>query len=264
MHYLIKLSYRGSDFHGWQRQQGQVSVQQSLEEALSVLLKEQIRVTGAGRTDTGVNALRYVAHFDAAKDFDCKDMIYKLNAILPRAVAVEKIVPAQPSFNARFDALEREYRYFLHRKKDPFAESYSYLYAYPDVDFGKMNRCAALLVGKHDFRCFEKAGSDTKTSICTVFEAGWQTYRPEIAASSEEDAYWYFRISADRFLRNMVRSIVGTLLEVGRGRRSEEDFASLILDEDYSPVKSIMLQRAGESVPGQALFLYSVRYREDF
>ena len=263
MHYLIKLSYRGSDFHGWQRQCAQDSVQQSLEEALSTLLKEQIQVTGAGRTDTGVNALRYVAHFDADKDFDCKDMIYKLNAILPRAIAVEKIAPAPDSFNARFDALEREYRYFLHRKKDPFAEVLSYLYAYPDVDFERMNRCAGLLVGKHDFRCFEKAGSDTRTSICTVFEAGWQTYRPEIAASSEGDVYWFFRISADRFLRNMVRSVVGTLLEVGRGRRSEEDFAGLILDENYSPFKSVMRQRAGESVPGHALFLYSVRYKED-
>ena len=277
MRYRIKLSYRGADFCGWQVQPDAPSVQQTLEQSLSTLLHAPVAVTGAGRTDTGVNAIGYIAHFDAADGLDTRQLCYKLNAILPRSVVVHDIAPAAPDFHARFDAAEREYCYFLHRTKDPFVEAFSYLYTFPEVDFGAMNEAALSLLGRHDFRCFEKTGADSKTSICTVREAAWQRYTPthlQLIGRDGGDDYWFFRIVADRFLRNMVRAVVGTLLEVGRGKRSVEDFQSLVLpaechpelvegsldsarDDTFSqPSRSL----AGESVPGHALFLSRVSY----
>ena len=280
MRYSIKLSYSGADFCGWQVQPDAPSVQQTLEKALSVLLHAAVAVTGAGRTDTGVNAIGYIAHFDAAGGLDTHQLCYKLNAILPRSVVIHEIAPAPPDFHARFDATRREYTYFLHRVKDPFMDAYSWLYTFPEVDFAAMNEAAQALPGQHDFRCFEKTGADSKTSLCTVFEAGWHRYTPtHLALTGREggDDYWYFRIAADRFLRNMVRAVVGTLLEVGRGKRSVEDFRSLVLPacppekichpepaegslgsarDDISSSRSL----AGESVPGHALFLSEVRY----
>ena len=235
MRYSIKLSYRGAEFCGWQIQPDAPSVQQTLEGALSTLLRTAVGVTGAGRTDTGVNAIGYIAHFDAAEGLDTAQLCYKLNAILPRSIVVHAIAPAAPDFHARFDATRREYTYFLHRVKDPFVEDYSYLYTFPGVDFDAMNRAAQALPGRHDFRCFEKTGADSKTSLCTVTEAGWHRYTPtHLALTGREggEDYWYFRIAADRFLRNMVRAVVGTLLEVGRGKRSVEDFRALILPPD--------------------------------
>ena len=294
MRYRIKLSYSGAGFCGWQVQPDAPSVQQTLQAALSTLLRvPEVSVTGAGRTDTGVNAIGYIAHFDAAEGLDTRQLCYKLNAILPRSVVIHDIAPAAPDFHARFDATEREYIYFLHRCKDPFADGYSYLYTFPDVDFEAMNRAAQALPGRHDFRCFEKTGADSKTSLCTVREAGWHRYTPthlSLTGRDGGDDYWYFRISADRFLRNMVRAVVGTLLEVGRGKRSVEDFAALVLPADYTDEGSpgsgarepdcdgnhpaIPLEgtqgvtgrlpagrsRAGESVPGHALFLSGVCY----
>lgn len=266
MRYRIELSYRGDGFCGWQIQPDAPSVQQALEEALSTLLHTRVAVTGAGRTDTGVNAIGYIAHFDAAGGLDTTQLAYKLNAILPRSVVVHEVSPAAPDFHARFDAVQREYLYFLHRTKDPFVENFSYLYTFPGVDFEAMNRAAEALLGRHDFRCFEKSGADSKTSICTVSQAAWQRYTPthlQLTGHPGGDDYWYFRISADRFLRNMVRAVVGTLLEVGRGKRSVAEFQSLVLpvssstDQDGgSPARSL----AGESVPGHALFLSEVRY----
>lgn len=269
MRYYIILSYCGAGFHGWQIQPAATSVQGVLESALSVLLREDIRVTGAGRTDTGVNAIGYTAHFDAADDMDTERIACKLNAILPSSVAVHSIRKAPDGFHARFGASRREYTYFLHRVKDPFAESFSYRCSYPELDFDRMNRAAELLLGRHDFRCFEKAGADSKTSICNVFEARWTSYEPVVHTVARTDGngvplkdYWYFRISADRFLRNMVRAVVGTLIDVGRGRRSLEDFGELVLDAGYSSEKSVMRSNAGESVPGNALFLSKVDYQK--
>ena len=292
MRYLVKLSYLGRDFHGWQVQPSDPSVQQALEDALGILLRHPVPVTGAGRTDAGVNAVGYIAHFDAEEGLDEQRLVCKLNAILPPAVTVLGIRPASPGFHARFDATKREYTYFLHRVKDPFVESWSYLYTYPGLDFGAMNAAAACLKGRHDFRCFEKSGTDVKTSICTVNEAFWAAYTPTVSAlgvagaqpkmtgsqpgktgaqpenarTRQEEAgpgwpYWYFRISADRFLRNMVRAVVGTLLEVGRGKRSAEDFRALILDADPLRAREVMRSCAGESVPGHALFLSGVEYQ---
>ncbi len=299
MRYSIVLSYAGAGFCGWQRQPSDPSVQECLEDALGKLLGGDVPVIGAGRTDTGVNAIGYVACFDGPEGLAADDFCYKLNAILPRSVVVLSVAPAAPDFHPRFDARRREYTYFLHRSKDPFVEAFSWQCGYPGLDFEAMNAAAALLVGTHDFSCFEKVGADNKTSVCTVFEAYWAQYTPSLYAimTPEQGSlpasggqYWYFRISADRFLRNMVRAIVGTLIEVGRGKRSVDDFAGLILPPEQGnlsaplpprtgPTQKTSAERlpasgnapstkanaplrslAGESVPGHALFLSKVEY----
>ncbi len=272
MRYSVTLSYSGADFCGWQKQPGAPSVQETLENALGTLTGQPVAVVGAGRTDTGVGAVGYVAHFEVPAELDAQWLCCKLNAILPHQIAVQEVVPATPEFHARFHATRREYTYFLHRRKDPFACGWSYLYGYPGLDFELMDRAAALLAGTHDFSSFQKKGSDNRTTICTVFEAGWHPYVPThvsilghsdslyrqfpeggVSAGVQSD-YWYFRISADRFLRNMVRAIVGTLLEVGRGRRTLEGFAELIGGGSRSD--------AGESAPGHALFFSRIEYPE--
>ncbi len=290
MRYRIELSYDGADFCGWQVQPSAPTVQEALEAALGTLLRTRVQVTGAGRTDTGVSASYYVAHFDfdgavpepldlapdaheASSALDFAQLRFKLNAILPKSVCILNIAPASPDFNSRFDATRRQYTYYLHRSKDPFCGRYSYFYAYPDVDFDAMNRAAQALLGTHDFSCFEKSGGDNKTSVCTVFTARWEPYTPVVCAARPAEArksaenapagYWHFTIEADRFLRNMVRAVVGTLLEVGRGRRTEADFASLVLPVDPLPAGQEHVSRrsaAGESVPGHALFLSDIEY----
>lgn len=265
MRYSIKLSYSGAPFRGWQKQTDAPSVQETLETALGTLLGHPVQLTGAGRTDTGVNAIAYIASFDAEGPIDGHFLCYKLNAILPASIAVLDIRQEAPEFHARFDAKMRSYTYFLHRCKDPFVASTSYFYGYPELDFDAMDKAAELLLGTHDFSCFEKTGADNKTSICTVSEAFWKPYTPIHAGLTEGAAgftsakiadracsnYWYFRISADRFLRNMVRAIVGTLLEVGRGKRSIEDFASLILPPE-SAAPDVNPPECGASPEGHA------------
>lgn len=256
MRYCIKLSYDGSPFFGYQIQPGHPSVQECVEAALSRLLGSYVAITGAGRTDTGVNAVGYVAHFDVngALPYVEADFCYKLNAILPRQIVIHSVVPVADDFHARFDATRREYTYFLHRSKDPFVEHYSWRCGYPVLDFDAMNRAAQHLLGTHDFSAFEKTGGDNKTSICTVYEAFWAPYTPSHVQvmGYQGTEYWYFRIAANRFLRNMVRAVVGTLIEVGRGRRSPDSIIGLIESGTRSD--------AGESVPAQALFLNKVEY----
>ena len=257
MRYSITLSYNGASFSGWQIQKGAPSIQETLEKALSTLLSEEISVTGAGRTDAGVNAVGYVAHFDSERAVDAvsgADFCYKINAILPVSIRVHEILPATPEFHARFDAVSREYTYFLHRTKDPFAEGYSLWYGYPTLDFALMNELAQELLGTHDFSCFEKTGGNNKTSICTVTEARWVQYVPTHVSvlGYPSDGYWYFRISANRFLRNMVRAVVGSLLDVGRGRHDAAWFRALLASGTRSD--------AGESVPAHALFLSHIDY----
>ena len=292
MRYAILLSYDGSPFCGWQVQQGAETVQECLERALSKLTGAPVSVTGAGRTDSGVNAVGYVAHFDVPDAGeagagvagmrgapDPAVLSYKLNAILPPSVVVHALWPVGADFHARFDASQRKYTYFLHRLKDPFVEKYSLRRDW-DLDFEAMNRAAALLLGRHDFACFEKTGTDVKTTVCTVTEAFWAPYTPThvalmgfapaAPAPGADPASWrymYFKISADRFLRNMVRAIVGTLLEVGRGKRSVEDFAALILPAGDAGTRTgsagkreSLRSLAGDSVPGHALFLSGVDY----
>ena len=262
MRYSICLSYDGSVFCGWQIQPHSPSVQAALEAAISRLLGRPVAVTGAGRTDTSVNASRYVAHFDydGTLPFEASDFVYKLNAILPRQVAVHSVLPAEEDFHARFSARKRSYTYFIHRQKDPFVAAFSWQCGYPDLDFDAMNKACAHLLGTHDFSCFEKTGTDNKTSVCTISEAFWAPYTPshiQVMAPEAEPTfgtsqYWYFRVSADRFLRNMVRAIVGSLIEVGRGKHEPEWIAELIATGTRSD--------AGESVPGHALFLNKVEY----
>lgn len=256
MRYKVMLSYDGSPFSGWQIQNQESTVQGSLQKALQTLLKEEIAVTGAGRTDSKVNAVGYVAHFDSAKeDLDTAGIGYKLNAILPPSIAIHTIVPVPPDFHARFDARIREYKYFIHRRKDPFMQEYSYLYTFP-LDVPAMNTAAQSLLGEHDFSCFEKVGSDTKTSICKVAFAHWDRWEPGhvrmLGYPSDLEAYLVFTVRADRFLRNMVRAMVGTLLEIGRGKLPPGRIQELLQGGTRSD--------AGESVPGHALFLSKVTY----
>ena len=261
MRYFLCLSYDGSAFCGWQIQPSAPSVQQCLESTLSRLLGRPVSVTGAGRTDTAVNAAGYIAHFDwdGILPFEASDFTYKLNAMLPREVVVHSVSEVADDLHARFSARRREYTYFIHRQKDPFLRAFSWQCGYPNLDFDAMNKACQYLLGTHDFSCFEKTGTDNKTSICTVYEAFWKPYLPSHlqvmdrhSEHSEESEYWYFRIAADRFLRNMVRATVGTLIEVGRGKHDPEWVAELIKNGSRGD--------AGESVPGNALFLNKVGY----
>ena len=258
MRYIIRLSYDGSSFCGWQIQNNDRTVQGDLEKALKTLTGRQIQVTGAGRTDTDVNAINYIAHFDMPDEvsIDTAQLCYKLNAILPREAAVHEVSATDGEFHARFDARSREYHYFMHFRKDPFCEKFSYRMRYP-LDLSRMNEAAAHLLGEHDFRCFEKTGGNNATSVCTVHEAGWSTYVPThvsmMGMECREGDYIVFRIRANRFLRNMVRAIVGSLIEVGRGKRDPEWIADLIANGSRSD--------AGSSVPGKALFFTGATYK---
>ncbi len=257
MKYVIRLSYNGSAFSGWQIQPNAPSVQENLQRALSTLLNECISVTGAGRTDTAVNAIDYVAHFETRSEIpiEAEVLRYKLNAITPAEIAVHEVAPADENFHARFDATSRQYKYFLHRRKDPFISRFSYFYPY-DLDLEAMNTAAEHLLGTHDFRCFEKVGGNNKTSICTVTTARWELWKPDhvemMGYPYREGDYIVFTVKADRFLRNMVRATVGSLLEVGRGRRTPEWFSELIDEGTRSD--------AGQSVPGHPLFLCGISY----
>ena len=258
MRYKIRLSYDGSAFCGWQIQNNARTLQGELEKALSTLLGSPIQVTGAGRTDSDVNAIGYIAHFDVPDEVsvEAAHLCYKLNAMLPREMAVHEVSVASEDFHARFDARMREYHYFIHFRKDPFCEKYSYRMRYP-LDIEKMNEAAGHILGEHDFSCFEKVGGNNATSICTVTEAVWKTYRPMHADMMgfpcEEGDYIVFRIRANRFLRNMVRAVVGSLIEVGRGKKEPSWIAQLIESGNRSD--------AGSSVPGNALFFTGAEYK---
>lgn len=256
MRYSICLSYNGADFCGWQIQPDAPSVQETLSRAISTLLGCEVSVTGAGRTDSLVNAIGYIGHFDVPGEaIDTEATGYKLNAILPSSIVVHGIHAVSDDFHARFGATERKYTYFIHRRKDPFMKDFSYQCLYK-LNLKAMNEAAALLLGTHDFSCFEKTGADNKTSVCTVTEAFWETYTPTHAKHMgfpcEDGDYIMFHIGADRFLRNMVRAVVGSLIDVGRGKRDIEWFKTLLNGGERS--------RAGESVPGKALFLSNVSY----
>ena len=257
MRYSLRLSYDGSSFCGWQIQNNATSLQGTIESAISTILGKSIQITGAGRTDTGVNAINYVAHFDLPSEIslDAEQLCYKLNAMLPREIIIHEISEVSEEFHARFDARNREYHYFIHFRKDPFCEKFSYRMRYP-LDMEAMNKAAQLLLGEHDFSCFEKVGGNNATSICTITEAGWSTYKPThvelMGAPYCEGDYIVFRIRANRFLRNMVRAIVGSLIEVGRGKKDPSWISELIASGSRSA--------AGQSVPGNALFFTGAEY----
>ena len=241
--YFVTFSYDGTRYHGWQIQPNGVSVQEKLQEALSTLLREPIVVTGAGRTDAGVHARMMVAHFDwEGAVIDGQQLAYKLNRLLPYDIAVSKVEPVSEEMHARFSAKSRMYRYYIHTVKDPFLRTYSCEIHYP-LDFAKMNEAAKILTTYEDFGAFCKSGADVKTTFCDVTKAEWVQTSP---------TSWYFEIRANRFLRNMVRAVVGTLIEVGRGRLSIDDFKKVIEGKQRSD--------AGESMPGNALFLEDIVY----
>ena len=242
MRYFITLSYDGSRYHGWQVQPNGNTVQAELEKALSTLLRKKVGVVGAGRTDAGVHARKMVAHFDADMDIDCENLAYKLNRLLPYDIAVAKVEHVAAEMHARFSATLRTYRYYIHLRKDPFARDYSCAIHY-DLDFDLMNEAADMLVRNGDFAAFCKSNADVVTTICDVKAAHWH----RVTENS-----WYFEISANRFLRNMVRAVVGTLIEVGRHRITIDGFRSV--------VDSGKRTEAGESMPGHALFLEEIRY----
>lgn len=242
MRFFITLSFDGTNYHGWQIQPNGDSVQQRLQEALSTLLRQPVEVVGAGRTDTGVHARMMVAHFDWEELIDGKQLAYKLNKFLPQDIAVQEVRLVDEEKHARFSATSRTYHYFIHTRKDPFQQAYSWQVPFK-LDFEKMNEAAKVLLEYKDFTSFSKVNTDTKTNLCDVKEAFWEEIAPD---------RWRFTITANRFLRNMVRAIVGTLVEVGRGRLRLEDVRRIIEAKDRCS--------AGESVPAKGLFLVDIKY----
>ena len=243
MRYFLELRYNGAAYCGWQRQPDMPSVQQTLERALTTLLREKIEVTGAGRTDTGVNASYYVAHFDCEEPVpDPAQVVYKLNFLLPGDIAVGSMTPVGADAHARFAAREREYRYYIEPRKNPFTRDATWQYYVP-LDMDRMNEAAAALLEYDDFTSFAKLNSNNKTNICRIMHAAW---------TADERGVLCFTIRANRFLRNMVRAIVGTLLDVGQGRITLEQFQQIIESKDRC--------KAGTSVPGNALFLCDIEY----
>lgn len=248
MRYFLELSYRGAPFHGWQVQPGDISVQETLEDAISTLVRRPVAVTGAGRTDAGVNAHSMTAHFDLDEGFDPTPdaaFLRAIDSICGPDIAIRGIRRVRGDAHARFDAIERTYRYFVTTAKNPFARGLAWK-APASLDFGAMNEAAAMLVGKRDFTSFAKLHGNAKTNICDLRRAAWHR--------TDADS-WYFEIAADRFLRNMVRAVVGTLADVGRGKLKPSEMADILDRRNRSA--------AGTSMPAEALFLWSVDYPEN-
>jgi tRNA pseudouridine38-40 synthase len=242
MRLFIELSYNGTKYSGWQIQNNAITIQALLERALSIALSQEISVVGAGRTDTGVSAINYIAHFDCNTPLPTrKQLLYKLNAILNNDIVVTNIYHVEEQAHARFDATSRSYEYRVHTSKDPFA-CYSYFCKFA-LDLEKMNRAASYLIGTKDFSSFEKSGGDNATSICTITDIGWE---------SEDYIHYKFHITANRFLRNMVRAIVGTLLDVGKGKLKPEEILDVVEKRDRCA--------AGQSVPGEPLRFLGAKY----
>jgi tRNA pseudouridine38-40 synthase len=241
MRYFITFSYQGSSYHGWQRQPDASSVQQTLEEALKLFLKEDVSLVGAGRTDTGVHAKVMVAHFDTQQSFEIEELIYRLNAYLDESIAILSIVEVKADAHARFDATSRSYEYWVVQQKNPFLAQAAYYITHP-LDVNRMNEAAALMLEHKDFECFSKSNTDVHTYLCDVTRAEWVF----------EGERLVFHVSANRFLRNMVRAIVGTLLEVGKGKMSIDEFKAVLDSKDR--------RNAGPSVPAKGLYLTTIQY----
>lgn len=243
--YFIELAYNGKNYCGWQVQPGQPTVQDALERALSALLREEVRVVGAGRTDTGVHASFYVAHFDLREPLEHPGQtVYKLNRLLGKEIAVGRIYEVPSDMHARFSARSRTYRYFIDKEKDPFTCEYAWK-VYPLPDIRLMNEACRILFEYRDFTSFSKLHTDTRTNNCTIMEARWEDNGKQLV----------FTVKADRFLRNMVRAIVGTMVEIGQGKLDLAGFRRIIESRDRC--------NAGTSVPGHALFLCHVEYENN-
>ncbi len=241
MRYFLELSYNGTPYHGWQRQPNAITVQEVIENSLSVLLREEMNIVGAGRTDTGVHAKQIMAHFDYDKEIDLESLTYKLNSILPPEIAIKNIAAVHDEAHARFDATSRSYEYLITITKNPFVLKRAY-YVKKTLDVDLMNEAAKLLLNYTNFKCFSKSKTDVKTYNCIITEAIWEVKGDQLI----------FKISANRFLRNMVRAIVGTLVEIGEHKLNIEDLIEIIKSEDRG--------RAGYSVPAHGLYLTMVQY----
>ena len=241
MRYFIKLAYNGTNYHGWQYQPNASSVQETMNKAVSTILNTEINVMGAGRTDTGVHAKEMYAHFDFKKSFEIESVIHKLNSFLPKDITVYDIIPVPAAAHTRFDAVKRTYEYHINTFKDPFLQEQSW-YFHQHLDIDLMNQAAQLLFDHTDFQCFSKVNTDVNTFDCTVFEAHW----------SKENEKLIFTISANRFLRNMVRAIVGTLINIGLHKISLADFDAIIISKNRD--------KAGFSVPAHGLYLTKIEY----
>ncbi|MCB9186317.1 MAG: tRNA pseudouridine(38-40) synthase TruA [Flavobacteriales bacterium] len=245
MRYFMKLAYNGTDFNGWQIQDNAPSIQQEIEEKLSTILQVKTPIVGCGRTDTGVHAKQYFAHFEAEKiPLEFPELQHKLNSMLPWGIAIQSIFPVTQDAHARFSAAKRSYEYRIITEKNPFEHNRAYRFNLP-LDIEAMNNACQLMLGEQDFGCFCKSNSDNMTDICTVYHAKW----------SIENNLILFNITANRFLRNMVRAIVGTLLEVGQNRMSLEDFQAVLDSKDR--------KAAGRSVPAHGLYLTAVEYPQE-
>lgn len=240
MRYFLEFAYNGANYHGWQNQPNAISVQEVLEKALSILLRSEISITGAGRTDAGVHAKQMFAHFDVEEELN-ENLVYKLNSYLPQSIAIAGLHLVKDDAHARFDAVSRTYEYWIVPKKDPFLEDYAYCIKYP-LDIALMNKAAKVLFEYSDFQCFSKSNTDVKTYICDLMLAEWKWQGEKLV----------FTIKADRFLRNMVRAVVGTLLAVGTGKITIDDVRTIVESKDRS--------NAGVSVPAKALYLTEVDY----
>lgn len=239
--YFIELAYDGTSYHGWQVQQNALSVQELLNKALSTLLRQPIETIGCGRTDTGVHAKEYFAHFDGPQPTEGIVNLRGLNALLPHDIAIKRIIPVHADAHARFDATLRSYEYHIHFEKNPFLNGYSWLLRdRPNLEL--MNKAAAIIMEYIDFSCFSKSNTQVKTNNCKIAKAVWEQTENGIM----------FKISADRFLRNMVRAIVGTLLLVGKGEMQPEEIRDIIESKNRS--------NAGMSVPACGLYLTEVKY----
>jgi tRNA pseudouridine38-40 synthase len=244
LRYFVQFSYLGTAYHGWQKQPNAATVQEAMEMCFTQLMRKPIELVGAGRTDTGVHAHEMYAHFDIDTPLECDTLAIRLNSFLPTDIAVQQIIPVAPDAHARFSALQRTYNYTITKQKDPFSLQTAH-YSKLAYDVGLMNKAAELLIGKKDFECFSRSRTDVKTFICDVRYARWE----------EKDNQLIFTITADRFLRNMVRAVVGTLLDVGLGKKSLKDVKTIIKNKDRS--------LAGASVPAKGLSLVRVQYPEE-
>jgi len=241
MRYFFEISYNGTHYHGWQNQKNAIGVQQVVEEALSKLMREKISIVGSGRTDAGVHCVQQFFHSDIETDFKPVDLTHRLNAFLPKDIAIRKIFPVTMNAHARYDAIERSYQYKITREKDPLLVGYAH-YFFRDLDVPTMERAASLLMGEHDFECFSKVKTDVNHFICDIKQASW----------NQKGNVLVFTITANRFLRGMVRAIVGTLLDVGTGKLSLKQFQEILKSRDR--------KKAGMNAPPEGLYLTQVKY----
>ena len=243
MRYFLDISYNGTAYHGWQEQTNAISIQEMINNALSLILRRETKCVASGRTDTGVHALQQVVHFDVDKALNKAEFQYQLNAVLPDDIAVNTTREVQEGAHARFDAMKRSYRYFMHSRKNPFKKETSYFFPH-HIDLGQIAQGCKIFEQWTDFESFSKVKTDVTNFNCQIFEARWE----------EVENGYIFCVSANRFLRGMVRAMVGTLLDIGTGKRTPDQLKLVLEQRDR--------KAAGRSVPPQGLFLSAVEYPE--